>query len=214
MNPVFIDNTLGNESNSRNTDRREDLHGFDESALIANAQNGNHEAFEALVKLHSNKLLRAIRRITRTREDAEDALQDALLKAFAHVRTFDGRSQFSTWLTRIAINSALMIVRTNRYKLESRMESYEDNGASGLKASPDPSPTPEAAYIQQERRAHLRQAIGALAPTIRQALTLQKVHGLSVTETAEKIGISISATKSRLVRARVDLRRALAESYL
>src|SRR5579871_2039234 len=85
--------------------------------LVAAALDGDYRAFSALCDLHSAHLLRTIYRITRNREDAEDALQDTLMRAFLHMRSFDGRAQFVTWMTRIAINSALMILRKRRRHL-------------------------------------------------------------------------------------------------
>jgi RNA polymerase sigma-70 factor (ECF subfamily) len=209
MSTLYLNGTVDVGSTRDNPRRRDDFRGLDESALIAAAQAGNSEAFEALVQPNSKNVLRSIRRITRNREDAEDALQDAFLKAFTHIKSFGGKSKFSTWLTRIAINSALMTVRSNRSTLASRMESYDDKGRGGLKAFPDQAPNPEAVYLHRERGVLIRRAIRALSPTIRQALQLQKVHELSVKETADRMGISISATKSRLMRARVDLKKAL-----
>jgi RNA polymerase sigma-70 factor (ECF subfamily) len=214
MSPFYLDGTIGIEMTFGNTNRREGVRVLDERDLVAAAQSGKPGAFEALVQPHSKKILRAIRRITRNREDAEDALQDTFLKAFTHIKSFDGRAKFSTWLTRIAINSALTTVRTNSSTLASRMEAYGDNGRNGLDASPDRAPNPEAAFVQHERGVFIRRAIRALAPTIRQAFTLQRFHELSLKETAEKMGISIPATKSRLLRARADLRRTLAERSL
>jgi RNA polymerase sigma-70 factor (ECF subfamily) len=214
MSSFYLDGAIGVEMNLCNTNRPDTIRELDESALIAAAQAGNAEAFEALLQPHSKRVLRAIRGITRNREDAEDALQNAILRAFTHIRSFDGRSKFSTWLTRIAINSALILVRAKNSTLGSRMESYDGNVRGNLRAFPDRALNPEAAYLRQERSVRLRRAIGSLGPTIRKAFSLHKVHELSLKETAETLGLSIPAVKSRLFRARTELRRSLAASSL
>jgi len=213
MSHFYLDGTIGIETNPC-SNRGDGLCCLSESELIAAAKDGKSEAFEALVQPHSKKILSAIRRITRNREDAEDALQDALLKAFTHIKSFDGRAKFSTWLTRIAINSAFMTVRKNSSALASRLEAFDDIERRALEEFPDHAPNPEAAYVQNERGVIVRRAIRALAPAIRDALTFQKLHGLSLKETAERMGISIPATKSRLMRARSDLRRSLTVKLL
>jgi len=212
MSRLYLDGTIGIEMNLGNIKRQEIVRELDESALVAAAQAGNSEAFEALLQPHSKKILRTIRGITRNREDAEDALQNALLRAFTHIGSFDSRSKFSTWLTRIAINSALILVRPKNSTLRSRTESYDDNVGGDLDTFSDHAPTPEAAYLQHERGVRLRRAIRSLGPTIRQAISLHKVHEFSLKETAARMGLSVSAVKSLIFRARMELRRSLATS--
>jgi RNA polymerase sigma-70 factor, ECF subfamily len=177
-----------------------------ESTLVAAAKLGHADAFESLVQPHSKSIFRALYRITKNREDAEDALQDSFLKAFAHLRSFDNRSQFSTWLRRIAINSALTIFRKKRSTL-GRFDI--DQGDFDLATIPDHAATPEVTLVQKERRAMVRNAILSLPPTLRQAFELQKIHGLSVAETAHRLSLSLAAVRSRLFRAKASLRQAV-----
>jgi len=178
-----------------------------EQALVAAAKQGQMEAFGALCQPLARKLIQSAYRITRNREDAEDALQDAFLSAFIHIKNFDGRSSFSTWLTRIAINSALMTLRKKRTR-EIPMGSGE-TGANGVgRDVPDPSANPEKLYAQREKEKILREAIGELRPTIRRAVEFQ-LRELSVKETAGMTGVSVTAAKGRLFHGTRALRVAL-----
>jgi RNA polymerase sigma factor (sigma-70 family) len=182
---------------------------LDENSLVAAAKSGRTIAFDILCERLAPRILRSIYRITKNREDAEDALQDAFLRAFVHISEFDGRSAFSTWLTRIAINSALMILRKKRVSLEISMDAPEESGTKWASWDvPDHSPNPEKRYAQHEREAILRGAIGTLRPAIRQVIEIQQLQEHSMKETASKIGISVSAAKARLFHAKVALRRA------
>ena len=179
-----------------------------EQALLAAAKQGQTEAFGTLCQPLAPKLIQTARRITRNREDAEDALQNAFLSAFIHIKNFDGRSSFSTWLTRIAINSALMTLRKKRSSREIPIGS----GELGVNAvgwdGPDPSANPEKLYAQREKERLLRKAIRKLRPTIRQAIEFQ-LRGLSMEETAGMTGVSVAAAKGRLFHGRRALRVAL-----
>jgi RNA polymerase sigma factor (sigma-70 family) len=179
-----------------------------EQALVAAAKQGQMEAFGALCQPLARKLIQSAHRITRNREDAEDALQDALLSAFIHIKDFDGRSSFFTWLTRIAINSALMTIRKKRSSREIPIGSGE-LGANGVGWDvPDPSANPEKLYAQRESERILREAICELRPTIRQAVEVQ-LREHSMEETAGMIGVSVAAAKGRLFHGRRALRKAL-----
>ncbi len=210
MASIYVAGWIGNNEAAPDSASEDGLRGREESSLVAAAQRGESEAFQMLVEPHSQKIFKAILRITKNREDAEDALQNSFLKAFLHIRNFDGRSKFSTWLTRIAINSAFMIVRTKGSTLAARVESHDGQGRPGLDSFPDRAPNPEATYLQRERRALIHRAIDALPPTIRKAVELQRLQELSVKKTADILGLSVAAVKSRLFRARVELRRSLA----
>jgi RNA polymerase sigma factor (sigma-70 family) len=178
-----------------------------EQALVAAAKQGQMEAFCALCQPLARKLIQSAHRITRNREDAEDALQDAFLSAFIHIKNFDGRSSFSTWLTRIAINSALMTIRKKRNSREIPIGSGE-LGANGVGWDvPDPSANPEKLYAQRESERILREAICELRPTIRQAVEVQ-LREHSMEETAGMIGVSVAAAKGRLFHGRRALRKA------
>ena len=179
-----------------------------EQALVAAAKQGQAEAFGALCEPLARKLIQSAHRITRNREDAEDAFQDALLSAFIHINNFDGRSSFSTWLTRIAINSALMTLRKKRRSREIPIGSGELGGNGVRWDVPDPSANPEKLYAQREKERLLRKAIRKLRPTIRQAIEFQ-LRGLSMEETAGMTGVSVAAAKGRLFHGRRALRVAL-----
>ncbi len=179
-----------------------------EQALVAAAKQGQAEAFGALCEPLARKLIQSAHRITRNREDAEDAFQDALLSAFIHINNFDGRSSFSTWLTRIAINSALMTLRKKRRSREIPIGSGE-LGANGVRWDvPDPSANPEKLYAQRERERILREAIRELRPTIRQVVEIQQLQEISMKETAGMLGVSVTAAKARLFHGRRALRKA------
>ena len=187
------------------------LNGTDASAPLSAHPRGYSAAFEEIWRTHFKQILRVTQRITKNREDAEDALQDSFLRAYLYLHTFDGRSSLTTWLTRIAINSALMILRK---RASAPHLSIDDSGCESAKHPQfvnleEGRPGPEAQYAQFEEQAILRLGIRMLRPTIRQALELQVLNDHSIQETAEKMGLSISATKSRLFHAKAALRRSL-----
>ena len=188
---------------------RDEFEGLDEKSLVAAAKLGESMAFDVLCERLAPRILRSLFRITKNREDAEDALQDSFLSAFVHITEFDGRSAFSTWLTRIAINSALMILRKKRTSHEVSLDSPADSDAtSGSWEVPDYAPNPEKRYAQSERENILRGAIRTLRPTIRKVIELQQLQEHSMKETAAMIGISVPAAKARLFHAKVALRKA------
>lgn len=179
---------------------------LDEKTLLAAAREGHAAAFDALWQSHATRILRITFRITRNREDAEDALQDALLMAFVHIGSFDGRSSFSTWLTRIAFNSALMIVRKRRSALELSIDDLLSRDAR--MEFPAFALGPEAHFAQRERAEILLGAIRTLPPANRQALELRQLQEHSMDETAEKMGLTVAAAKSRVLRAKAELRKS------
>jgi RNA polymerase sigma-70 factor (ECF subfamily) len=149
-------------------------------------------------------------RITRNEQDAEDAVQLSLHKAFTHLPRFEGRSAFSTWLTRIAINEALMLRRKNRGLREISIDELQGSEeAARVPEIPDSSPGPESSYFQREQQELLSAAVGQLRPSMRQAIELRDLRELSVDETALITGLSIGAVKARLFHARRKLRDAL-----
>jgi RNA polymerase sigma factor (sigma-70 family) len=177
--------------------------------LVTAARLGEHWAFSELWNRHSRKAFNTVFRITRNRQDAEDALQDSFLKAFVHLKNFDGRSTFATWLTRIAINSALMILRKQRTHPEMSMDGSVDGETWQHWEMPDWRVNTEEHYARGEREGHLKRAIHRLRPALRNVIEIQQFHDGSVKEIAEIAGISVAATKSRLLRARKMLRRSL-----
>jgi RNA polymerase sigma-70 factor (ECF subfamily) len=185
-----------------------DLRAWSENQLIAAAKSGRRAPFGELCERHVKKVLRVIHRIMRNREDAEDALQDCLLNAFAHVKDFDERSRFATWLTRIAINAALAKLRKNHWKREIPID--EPNPACELERHSeirDDAPDPEETYRLRERREILNTAILCLRPRTRRVMELHQLQEHSLRETAQILGISTAAVKARLFHARVTLHR-------
>jgi RNA polymerase sigma-70 factor (ECF subfamily) len=178
--------------------------------LVFAAKSGDAGAFVELSNRHSSKTLWRIYRITRNWEDAEDALQDSFLKAFTHLKNFEGRSSFSSWLTRIAINSALMILRKKRPYLEISIDGRNDDHEAWQACEPrDPTEDPETLYAQREREELLRGAILRLRPHFRDVVHLEQTQECSTKEIAQTLGISVAAAKSRLLRAKMALRASL-----
>jgi RNA polymerase sigma-70 factor (ECF subfamily) len=185
----------------------------DETLVLA-AKNGDEQAFEILVERHRSKLFVVALHITRVREDAEDIAQQSFQEAFLHLRRFEGKSSFLTWLTRIAINEALMWLRGNHRYRDLPIDEVSDEAGQGfwrVQVS-DSDPDPEASYLQQEETQILVAALGELKPELRRAIELRDLEELSTAETAQRMGLSISATKSNLSRGRRKLREALKRS--
>lgn len=182
----------------------------DEEHLVSAARSGDSNAFVELYDRHSKKLLARIYRITRNWEDAEDALQDAAVRAFVHVASFEGRSNFASWLTRIATNSAFMVLRKRRASAEVSIEqSFEQSENRVMREPPDYAESPEAYSARRESERLLRQAIQRLPRIFRETIEVQQAQDCSTGRVAAELGISESAAKSRLMRARNVLRRRL-----
>jgi RNA polymerase sigma-70 factor, ECF subfamily len=173
-------------------------------------KNRDGKAFEALFKRHQRRLLALAVRYTHSRHDAEDVLQQSLQKAFVCLHKFEGKSSFSTWLTRIAINEGLMFLRRGRGRREVSIDedSVVEKTASNLEI-PDSDPDPETSYLQREEARILSGAMDKLQPGLRRAIVLRELAELSTEETARRMGISIGAVKARLFHGRKKLREAL-----
>ena len=179
-----------------------------EAHLVAAAKKGHQGAFGELYARHSKKVYRATLRVTRNHEDAEDAAQDSFLNAFVHLGSFDGRSSFSTWLTRIAINSALMKLRKSRVRPEISMDEPLDAGENFPPYAPvDPHPDPEECFAQQERGRIVAGAVRELRPRLREIIVIRRLQEFSTKETARMLRISKTTAKSRLFHARAALRQ-------
>jgi RNA polymerase sigma-70 factor, ECF subfamily len=181
----------------------------DEGALVSLAKGGDLAAFDELVNRYERRIFRLTMNITQNREDAEDATQDAFLKSFQHLGDFQGGSRFYTWLVRIAANEALMRLRKrrpNQFSLDEPIEGDDDLIPREIE---DWGPSPEQRYAQAEMQEILNHVIDQLAPDFRVVFLLRDVEGLSTEETAEAVGISVPAVKSRLLRARLKLRQKL-----
>ena len=181
-----------------------------EQMLVAAAKNGDEQAFEILFKRHRQKILRVVLRYAHVREDAEDIVQQSFQKAFVYLHKFEGKSAFSTWLTRIAINEALMLLRHGRAMREVSVDDHgEAEGNAASLEMPDSSPDPEASYLRRERAQILSETLGNLRPGMRKAIELRELAELSTEETAQRMGVSVAAVKGRLFHARKKLREKL-----
>jgi RNA polymerase sigma-70 factor, ECF subfamily len=182
--------------------------GMSDEMLAARAKSGDMDAFVELSQRHANRVFQTTYRVTRNRQDAEDARQEAFLNAFTHLKNFEGRSSFSTWLTRIAINSALMTLRKKRNSHEIPI----DDGPVGnfvVREPQSPMGDPESHYVRGERHKLLRKAIHRLPPIYREVIHLQEGKEHSLREIAQSLGITVPAVKSRLSRAKNALRTAM-----
>ena len=182
----------------------------DEHLLVTAAKSGDTKAFEELVNRYEKKIFRLTMNITRNNEDAEDAMQDAFMKAYSHLNTFEEGSRFYTWLVRIAANEALMRLRKRRPNQFSLDEPIQGDDEEIIPRDiEDWGPSPEQRYAQSEMRSILNGVIDELSPDFRVVFVLRDVEGLSTEETASTLGISVAAVKSRLLRARLRLRQKL-----
>jgi RNA polymerase sigma-70 factor, ECF subfamily len=178
-----------------------------DEALVAAAKWGDTQAFETLVLRHEQRVLSVAQRITNNREDAEDVAQESLHKAFLHLGNFQERSRFSTWLTRIVMNEAFMLLRRRRGVVEVLPESPEDSADPNSKALVDQNPNPEESCWRSERTQLLTAAINRLGPKVRSTILLRDMEERSAEETAQILGTSIGAVKARLFQGRRKLRR-------
>jgi RNA polymerase sigma-70 factor, ECF subfamily len=182
----------------------------DDWDLIRHAAVGNPEAQEQLFKKHTPRLYRAVFAILRNREDAEDAVQDSWCRAYKNLDSFEGRAAFSTWLTRIAINSALMLRRRKSYRVEASLNDILDNQLEPVfdRAVAQP-PNPEQIYVASELNALIEDQISELPARVQATFRLHKMEEFSITEAARALGIRETAVKSRVSRARGKVARGL-----
>jgi len=180
----------------------------EESSLLASARAGDSAAFECLVMPHWDALIRVTQRILRNREDAEDAVQTALLDAFRKLSSFHGRSRFSSWLTRIAMNAALMRLRVSRRKRETSLDELTETGEAQTRFHPvETRLNPEQEYLSKEGGALLAKGLKKLGPLYLEVLDLRNEHELSAKETARILELPLGTVKARLHRARTKLAR-------
>jgi RNA polymerase sigma-70 factor (ECF subfamily) len=186
----------------------------DEMALVHAAKRGDLEAFSQLVNRYDRNIFRIAQHITHNEEDAQDVVQDAFLKAYQNLDQFQENSKFYTWLVRIAVNEALMKLRKRRTdRTVSLDEDVETEEGSMPREVADWSPNPEQLYGQSELGDILKKTIQGLPPGFRTVFVLRDVEGLSTEETAEMLGLSVPAVKSRLLRARLQLRERLTRYF-
>jgi len=187
---------------------------FDETALVERARTGDQQAFGELVRQYERKIYRLAMNITRNEEDAEDVLQEAFLKAYEHLDRFKGDSKFYTWIVRIAVNEALMKLRRRKgdrtVPLDEPLDTGEETMAREIAVWED---NPEQQYSKEEIQNILSEAVDSLKPDFRTVFTLRDIEEMSTEETAEVLGISVPAVKSRLLRARLALREKLTRQF-
>jgi RNA polymerase sigma-70 factor, ECF subfamily len=198
MNPRQQNRNLSTVDNG--PDKRGD------TLLVLAACSGDSYAFVKLSKPHSKRVLLTLYRITKNWQDAEDALQEALMKAFLHLDSFQGKANFSTWFTSIAVNSALMLLRKRRNVLEIALDNPDEVGAYPELNLKDSRDNPEQCFERQQRSNLIQSGILQLPPALRKVVELHHSKDLSNKEIAQCLGISLAATKSRLLRARKALR--------
>lgn len=188
--------------------------GFDEGTLVTRARGGDNLAFSDLVKRYEAKIFRLAQHITQNREDAEDVLQETFLKAYEHLDQFQGNSKFYTWIVRIAVNQALMKLRRRKtdksVSLDETIDTGEDTVTREIAAWDE---DPEQRFSREELGEILNTSIEGLTPTYRSVFLLRDVEDLSTEETAEALNISVPAVKSRLLRARLQLREKLTRYF-
>ncbi len=181
----------------------------DELQLVTAARAGDIPAFETLVNRYERKIFRLGMNITGSREDAEDVMQEAFLKAYQHLPEFEGNSRFYTWLVRIAVNQALMKLRKRRPNQVSLDEEIETGDDSFFRDVEDWGPSPAERYEQTQLHDILNEAISELDPNFRIVFQLRDIEEMSTEETADVLHLSVPAVKSRLLRARLKLRQKL-----
>ena len=174
--------------------------------VVGRVLEGQTALFEILMRRHNERLYRAARAIVRDDNEAEDVMQQAYVNAYAHLRQFDGRAAFSTWLTRIAVNEAIA-----RNRRRGRYERFTENDNMAFRQLRDvATPNPEAETFSHELRTILEGAVDALPEGYRVVFMLRDVEGLSTAETAACLDLTEDVVKTRLSRARAALRRELA----
>ena len=188
--------------------------GLDESSLVALSRQGDTGAFGELVRRYEGNIFRLAQHVTQNREDAEDVLQETFMKAYEHLDQFQGNSKFYTWIVRIAVNQALMKLRRRKtdksVSLDETIDTWEDTMVREIAAWDE---DPERRYTREELGGILDTAVQSLEPPYRSVFTLRDIDELSTEETAEALGLSVPAVKSRLLRARLQLREKLTRYF-
>jgi RNA polymerase sigma-70 factor (ECF subfamily) len=188
--------------------------GIDESILVAQSREGDTVAFAELVRRYESKIFRLAQHVTQNREDAEDVLQETFMKAYEHLDQFKGDSKFYTWIVRIAVNQALMKLRRRKtdksVSLDETIDTGEDTITREIAAWDE---DPEQRFSREELGGILDTAIQSLEPPYRSVFVLRDIDELSTEETADALGLSVPAVKSRLLRARLQLREKLTRFF-
>src|SRR5271166_2457312 len=186
----------------------------DETAVVLQAREGDAKAFSELVRRYENKIFRLAMHITQNREDAEDVLQETFMKAYEHLDQFQGNSKFYTWIVRIAVNQSLMKLRRRKsdksVSLDEIIDTGEDTIVREIAAWDE---NPEQQFSREELGEVLDTAIQSLEPLYRSVFVLRDIEEMSTEETAEALNLSVPAVKSRLLRARLQLREKLTRYF-
>ena len=187
---------------------------FDEAPLVDRARSGDSAAFSELVNRYERKIFRLAKHITQNDEDAEDVLQETFLKAYSHLESFQGHSKFYTWIVRIAVNEALMKLRKRKSSRTISLDEPTDTGEDTMvREIAVWEENPEQKYSRDELREILDKAVESLKPAFRTVFVLRDIEEMSTEETASALDISIPAVKSRLLRARLQLREKLTKFF-
>jgi RNA polymerase sigma-70 factor (ECF subfamily) len=193
-----------------------------DEALVERARAKDEAAFEELVNRYENKLYRLAMRFVRNETDAQEILQDAFLSAWRNLPTFEGRAQFGSWMYRVTVNAALMLLRSRNRHPEITVDDVEptvlndavvENGQT-MRANADWSQRPDDQLQSAEMRKHIQASVEALPDGLRTVFLLRDVEELSTEDTAEMLGLSVPAVKTRLHRARLALREAIGRYFV
>ena len=188
--------------------------GIDDATLVAQTRDGDARAFSELVRRYEGKVFRLAHHVTQNREDAEDVLQETFLKAYEHLGQFRGDSKFYTWIVRIAVNQALMKLRRRKSDKAVSLDETIDTGEDTLiREIAGWDENAEQQYSREELGGILDSAVQSLEPLYRSVFVLRDIEDLSTEETAEALDLSVPAVKSRLLRARLQLREKLTRYF-
>jgi RNA polymerase sigma-70 factor, ECF subfamily len=185
----------------------------DEQRLISNAKGGHSSAFGELYLRHRVRVFRSAFRILRNRQDAEDAVQRSFQRALTNLCHFRGDSTFATWITRIAINEALMLLRKRRANMPLTETEADERKPISAVLLPDARPTPEQVLAENELRSTMADAVSRLRKNLRAVVLLREFQGLTSAETARQLGLTVSAVKARTFHARRHLRKHFERKY-
>lgn len=185
-----------------------DLTNYPDDQLVTRSQAGDQEAYAELVRRHQSSCFKLALSILRDKQDAEDEVQNALWKAYEHIGQFQQDSKFSTWLTRIVVNQCLMRLRQARRARFFYIDETVGEDSMTLEL-PDQQPTPEETVAETELGEVLHAEVKRIPPLLRNVFLLRDMQELPMPEVAERLGISVAAAKSRLLRARLELRNRL-----
>jgi RNA polymerase sigma-70 factor, ECF subfamily len=192
----------------------EDEHDSDTQLLTA-AKGGHSVAFGELFSRYKRRIFHIAQRIVRNHEDAEDVVQEAFQLAYVHLQDFKGDARFSTWLSRIAINVALMKLRKKARKVEVSIDEQSESDTPSFRdAVTDLAPNPEQDCLRQERSRIVREALAELRPSAQRVLELYELEGRSMKEIAASMGISVAAVKARIFHARPKMRHELDQYFV